>query len=459
MFHGRVDMERIALMGHSRGGEAVGHAAAFNRLKRYPDDASLEFDFDYDIRAIIAIAPVDGQYLPTNRFVPVENVSYMVFHGSHDGDVTSFHGLRLYKRVKFTDDVPRLKTAVYVYRANHGQWNTVWGAHDNGPRSGRILDLRALMDPQDQRRFAEIYVSAFLEATLRDDDRYLPIFRDHRVIGGWLPKTMYTTRFQTSGFQALADFEEDIDVTSGTHPKVRMRGDSLSTWREGLLTLRSSNRPETSASQDNQAVWLGWNNEIAGADTMGAPAAYIIELPETLPSEWRLGPGSSLDFAVTPTNGKPGPRKAPDEAEGGEGAEPNASGGVSEEEDDEDEDADDGDEDDTPIDVSVIVTDAGGTVASVPLSRYGVIRRPLEMRVLRRRDLEEDRFANLFELVLQSYSIPLADFVEASPGLHIEELRSVGLVFDRSPAGEVIVDDLGFTRMDPAYTDVRVPSG
>ncbi len=49
---------------------------------------------------------------------------------------------------------------------------------------------------------------------------------------------MYTTRFQTSGFQVLADFEEDIDVTSGTHPKVRMRGDSLSTWREGLLTLR-----------------------------------------------------------------------------------------------------------------------------------------------------------------------------------------------------------------------------
>ena len=103
-------------------------------------------------------------------------------------------------------------------------------------------------------------------------------------------------------------------------------------------------------------------------------------------------------------------------------------------------------------------TDAGGTVASLPLSRYGVIRRHLEMRVLRRRDLEDDRFASLFELVLQSYSIPLADFVEAAPGLHIESLRSVGLVFDRSSAGEVIVDDVGFTRMDPAYPAVRVPS-
>ena len=29
------------------------------------------------------------------RLVPVEDVSYLVFHGSHDGDVTTFHGLGL----------------------------------------------------------------------------------------------------------------------------------------------------------------------------------------------------------------------------------------------------------------------------------------------------------------------------------------------------------------------------
>ena len=451
LFHGRVDMERIALIGHSRGGEAVGHAAAFNRLDRYPDDASLEFDFDYDIRAIIAIAPVDGQYLPTNRFVPVENVNYMVFHGSHDGDVTSFHGLRLYKRVKFTDGRPRLKTAVWVYRANHGQWNTVWGAHDNGPRSGRILDLRALMPGEDQRRFAEIYISAFLETTLRDDRRYLPMFRDHRVIGGWLPKTMYVTRFQTEGFRTLADYEEDIDVTSGTHPGVRMRGDSLSTWREGRIGLRSSNRPETSASQDNQAVWLGWNNRIAGADTLGPPAAYTIELPGTLAAEWQLGPDASLELSVAVTRATPGPRDSGDES----GDDSGASG--DREEGSEAGDEEDDDEDDAPPDLSIVARDGNGTVASVPLSRYGPVRKPLEMRVLRRRDLEDDRFANLFELLLQSYSIPLADFLEAAPGLRLDELREVGLVFDRTVAGEVVLDDVGFARMDPAYTAVRVP--
>ena len=56
-------------MGHSRGGEAVADAAAFNDLTYYPDDASLKFDFGFDIKGVVSIAPVDGQYLPTGRGV------------------------------------------------------------------------------------------------------------------------------------------------------------------------------------------------------------------------------------------------------------------------------------------------------------------------------------------------------------------------------------------------------
>jgi sugar phosphate isomerase/epimerase len=33
-------------MGHSRGGEAVGHAVTFNRLERYPDDANVKLSYD-----------------------------------------------------------------------------------------------------------------------------------------------------------------------------------------------------------------------------------------------------------------------------------------------------------------------------------------------------------------------------------------------------------------------------
>jgi hypothetical protein len=448
-FHGRVDLENIALMGHSRGGEAVGHAAAFNRLSHYPDDASLRFDFDFAIRSVVAIAPVDGQYLPTGRKVPVEDVNYLVFHGSHDGDVTSFHGLRQWHRVSYTDlEADWFKASIYVYRANHGQWNEVWGAHDNGPRSGRILDLRALMDPDDQRQFARIYITAFLEATLRGDDRYLPIFRDHRVIGSWLPRTMYVTRFQAASFRPLANFEEDIDVTTGSMRGVRLVADSLRTWREGRLSLRSSNRANTSSSQENQAVWLGWNRRSSsgGEDASSQPGTYEVSLPPGLAETWRLDSSSTLDLAVAPTRRTPRPRGS-DEDDDERGQDPGREGSLGDDEAPED-----------PIDLSVEVEDTAGRVARVALSEYGPVRRPLETRILRRADRERERFDNLWEIVLQGFSIPLGDLLTVTPELELNRLTAVRLVFDRSEAGEIVLDDLGFSRPDPAFLNAAIPS-
>ncbi len=453
-FEGRVDMGNIVLMGHSRGGEAVANAAAFNPLSYYPDDASLEFDFGYDIRGIVSIAPVDGQYLPTGRKVVVEDVSYLTFHGSHDGDVTSFHGMRIYDRLKFNDpDVFNFKSAIYVYRANHGQWNTVWGPNDFGPRSGRSLDLRGLIPQEDQRRFAEIYVSAFLDIVTKGDKRYLPIFRDHRVIGQWLPETMYITRFETSAFRPLATFEEDIDVTSGTEDGVHIRGDSLSTWKEETLLLRSSNRGNTSASQENQAVTLAWNNRIEGADTTrhGPAAQYSLELPSGMATEWGLTVGTTLDFMLGPTNSVPEPRDDPashddEHDEDGEDESARADAG-------EDSDADDEDPD---VDLSIEVEDSSGRKARVTLSDYGAIRRPLETYVLRRADQEESRFQHPWELVLQSYSIPLGDFTAVNGSLDLEGLRVVRFIFDRVHAGEVSLDQIGFSDLDPAFLSARV---
>jgi len=459
-FEGKVDMGNIVLMGHSRGGEAVANAAAFNNLSYYPDDASLEFDFGYDIKGIVSIAPVDGQYLPTGRNVVVEDISYLTFHGSHDGDVTSFHGLRIYDRLEFNDpDVFNFKSAVYVYRANHGQWNTVWGPHDNGPRSARILDLRGLIPEEDQRRFAKIYVSAFLEVVTRGDKSYLPIFRDHRVIGQWLPETMYITRYETSAFRPLATFEEDIDVTSGSEDGVTIRGDSLSTWKESTLLLRSSNRANTSASQDNQGVTVAWNNRITGADTTahGPAARYRLDLPAGLAANWRLWSGSTLDFMMAPTNTVPGPRKDPaagDENENEEGD--NEGDDESAESDDRGDEGDDDEEEDPPVDLTIELEDAAGQIARVTLSDYGAVRRPLETYVMRRSDREATRFQTHWELIMQTYSIPLSDFSADNRTLDLRHITSVSFVFDQVHAGEIVLDQIGFTDLDPGFLGARV---
>ncbi len=462
-FHGRVDMGNIALIGHSRGGEAVALAGAFNRLTRYPDDASLEFDFGFDIKSVISIAPVDGQYLPADQRAPLNDFNYLVFHGSHDGDVTSFHGLRIFNRLQFTTDSEApapdfFKSAVYVYRANHGQWNTVWGAHDNGPRSPRILALDGLLPPEDQREFGRVFVSAFLDITLKGHDRYRPLFRDHRVAGGWLPKTMYITRFMDSSFRPLADFEEDIDVTTGSAPGVTLHGTDLSTWREGRLDLRSSNRTNTSSSQLNQALWLGWNNSYRGSDEPAPPAAFTFSLPAGLADEWSADPETTLEMHVGALDDEPGSREHPDageEEEGGEGDRDRSA----READEDRRDSGDGDEEKPPLQLTVAAIDADGDTARVGLTDYGALRRPLTIRVMRRRDLEDNRFANPWELILQHFSIPLGDFARANPAFDPATLRAVALVFDQSDAGTVVVDDVGLAQLHPGFRAARVPPG
>ncbi|HEX6308015.1 MAG TPA: hypothetical protein VFZ69_07495 [Longimicrobiales bacterium] len=445
---GRVDLDNVALIGHSRGGEAVGHAAAFNRLTHYPDNANVRFDFGFGIRSIIAIAPVDGQYQPANQLVPVDNVNYLVFHGSHDGDVSSFMGIRQYQRVRFTDGEPHLKAAVFVYRANHGQWNTVWGAHDNGPRSGRILDLRTLLPAEDQRQFGRVYISAFLDATLRGRKEYLPLFRDHRVAADWLPRTMYITRFEESTFRPIAAFEEDIDVTSGTVEGVAIRGDSLATWQESRLSLRTANTPAEGSSQYNNAVTLGWNNRLAGEDTtrMGPAASYTLTLPDDMADGWSLDERSTLQFLMMPTEAMPGPRAEPRDSTAADSTKtPQRRERRPERRKDEEL---------PPVDFSIELTDAAGVMAALPVSSYGAVRRPLESWILMRRDLERSRFARQSEIVLQTYSLPLADFRRAAPSLDLRRLRSIRFLFDRAVAGTVILDDIGFARPDPAYHGV-----
>jgi hypothetical protein len=105
------------------------------------------------------------------------------------------------------------------------------------------------------------------------------------------------------------------------------------------------------------------------------------------------------------------------------------------------------------------LVDANGVTASVPLSRYGPVRRPLEISILRRKDIEKNRFDRNYEVVLQSYSVLLGDFIRAVPQFDLTALRSIRFVFDRAYAGTVVLDDIGFSRMDPAFTRVSGAGG
>ncbi|MFN2564762.1 MAG: alpha/beta hydrolase family protein [Gemmatimonadaceae bacterium] len=451
-FYRKVDWRNLAVMGHSRGGEAVGHAVTFNRLERYPDDANTKLGYNFNIRAAVAIAPVDGQYRPAGRLHPFTDVNYLVIHGSHDGDVSTFHGLRQYERLRFTQGSRTFKAAVYVYRANHGQWNRVWRNLDNGKTSARRLALQALMPEEEQLKFGRVMIAAFLEATLKSKQEYLPLFVDHRTAGQWLPRTMYITRFEENRFIPLATFDDDVNVNTGA-PGVRITGDSLSMWNENVVPFRwagpPGGQPET---QNNSAVWLGWNNKIAGDDTTrrGAPARYTLTLSDSLRSSLPLGDATALVLSVAPTNSIPGKRPAPKDTtkKDSAAAKPRTPRRPSK--------APAAPRDTARVDFTIEVEDADGNTVRAPLSAYGVPRRPLETRVLRRARFERTAFRTTFEIVLQTYVIPLADLAKASPAFSPSKLRAIRLVFDRVDGGTVIVDRIGVSNIDPAFLASRV---
>ncbi|HEY3286863.1 MAG TPA: hypothetical protein VGJ96_07045 [Gemmatimonadaceae bacterium] len=468
---GQVDLSRIALMGHSRGGEAVAVAAAFNRLPRYPDDARVRFDFNFDIRTLVAIAPVDGQYRPADQGTPVTDINYLVLHGAHDSDVSTFMGQRQFQRVAFTRPGPWRKSAIYIYRANHGQFNTVWGSSNVGPELGLMLQKRNLLTGEQQRRAGKVFISAFLDLTLRDARGYEPLFRDARRGGAWLPPTIYLTRYEDPSTRRLAAFEEDVDVTTGSLPGVRIQGNRLAAWRELGLTMRSRG----GSAYENHVVRVGWAKPRASE----GPADYEVRWADSLSTALALDARSSLVFEVEAETDKPkalapsdtapatgpmprAPRFAwlPKWLRGG-GADSAAKGST-----DLTKTAAKGAEANTKsaagtrkaakdsvmvLDFLVEVETADGVKGSVALSDLSPLPPPLTIRLYKWARIERRYGAASrdYDQVLTRYAVPLGDLERSVPGFVASRVRSVRFVFDRTATGTVLLDGIGFERDKP----------
>jgi len=187
-FYGRVDLDRIALGGHSRGGEAAAAAAMLNRMTRFPEHAARRISGGHNIRSVIAISPSDGLYRPGGESIRLSDTDYLVLHGGHDGDAFVFIGLGQYYRTEFSNRGAgdskiggageRFKAAVYLYRANHGQFNSRWKRTDLSFPLGYLLNTAPVMQDSEQQQHAARYISAFLEAGLREERAARKVFRE-----------------------------------------------------------------------------------------------------------------------------------------------------------------------------------------------------------------------------------------------------------------------------------------
>jgi hypothetical protein len=191
--HGKVDLNRIMIVGHSRGGEGVGHASYFNQLASIkPDIFSPVVPLDgsaglgpyrFALTAVAAIAPTDRQYIPLSGPTVVPD-RYFLIHGSRDGDVSTFEGYNTYNRAHAVDlanptvSDGKLKALLWVFGANHNQFNSAWPSET--PPATTIP--RA-----DQQQIAKVHLGALAQALLLDRAEYLHVLRDHRRAVDWVP--------------------------------------------------------------------------------------------------------------------------------------------------------------------------------------------------------------------------------------------------------------------------------
>jgi hypothetical protein len=170
-----------------------------------------------------------------------------------------------------------------------------------------------------------------------------------------------------------------------------------------------------------------------------------------LTASLRVGASSAVYLSLAPTSAKPGPRApARDTTKKADSTKKDAKPPARKPEGKPAPDS-------TPVDLTIEVVDAAGHTARLPITKYGVPRRPLEIHILRRGDEERQRFPTQFELVLQTYVMPLSDFVRASPQFDAAHLRSIRLVFDRLVAGTVVIDDVGLSNGAGRFVDEKSP--
>lgn len=389
-FQDRVDLENIALIGHSRGGEAVAIASAFNRLSHYPDDANVLFDFNYSIQSVVAIAPVDRQYQPANQQIPLENINYLTIQGAHDMDVNSFDGYNAFERVVLPDEPFHFKSTLYIYGANHGQFNTRWGDLDMSRPRMWLYNRGQLIDQNDQMQIARVYINAFIEATLKGNSGYLPLFQNYQVGLDWLPDTIYINAYSDSHSTYLATYEEDIDITTGSVQGVRLEGLGLLRWREDRVPTKWGRM------HSNSAVFLSWQTDEASA-------SYSVILEEDFNN---IEEQDQLVFTAAQSG-----QNLDDEGKP------------------------------TPIDFTIALIDQNGQAVELPLRTIGRLQ-PEIVANLRKAEFLET--AATSEVVFQTYQFNISDFVRQTPEFDLTGIREIRFIFDQTEQGQIWLDNIGF---------------
>ncbi|PZE28436.1 hypothetical protein [Curtobacterium sp. MCLR17_042] len=169
---GKLDLQDVGLMGHSRGGDGVVRAALLNTQRTNP----------FGIRAVLPLAPTDFGRMT----LPDTNTAVVLPYC--DGDVSDLQGQHFYddSRTAFGDDV--LRSSVLVMGANHNFFNTTWtpgkyakaSSDDWYDESDAVCGAKAKhttrLSSDQQYAVGTSLISGFFRLTLDREQQFLPMF-------------------------------------------------------------------------------------------------------------------------------------------------------------------------------------------------------------------------------------------------------------------------------------------
>lgn len=264
-----IDSDRLAIGGHSRGGEMVATAYLFNSLDVYPDNGNVLLDYDFNISSIVAIAPTVDQYMPASHAVEISDVDYLLLHGANDQDVSKMMGEKQYNNVLFSNDKERkcCKASVYIVGANHGQFNSEWGRYDLIPGLNGYLNTNNFLSSDEQQLIAKAYIRTFLDKSLMGMSAYDGLLVDNTGFLKYLPRTEYITNYMDSEYTKLCDFDKSVDLYRGHNNSARVWCRGMSIWHTRKSDLGSG------TDSDNYMLECSWKKE-------NNPRVEI-DLPET----------------------------------------------------------------------------------------------------------------------------------------------------------------------------------
>ena len=381
----KADLDQVMLMGHSRGGEAVSIAAAYNKLPYFPDDANVKFDFNFGIKGIVTIAPTDQRYF---RRMKLENINYLSLQGSYDADEASFFGLRQYQRVSNTDSTDYFKAGVLIHKANHGQFNSIWGRRDFGEPYGWFLNTGALISGEEQRQAAKVFIGSFAERVFNKNPAYDAVFKNAYSAKSWLPNTVFLNNFYDAHDEVLFDFEGDINLKTGKSGSIQ--ADNFKVWREEALKMRGGE------TQGTNSVMLGWEK-----DSLELISSYEFNLNQP----FSIASGDELIFSI------------------GRASDENLKI-----------------EDSVKVDFSINLISTRNDTIQTSLAQYKELSPKLKIKYMKL-DKMNGSFGGNWEIAMETVSIPLSSFSKDPVAI-----SSIQFVFDKTDQGLIALDNIGFRK-------------